>query len=220
MTIKKGDFVEFDYTGRVEDIIFDTTIEKIGKELNSKKEFKPLKICVGQNHVLPGLDSALVGLKTGKHKVSLKAQDAFGKKDPKLLKLMPMKLFKKQGINPYPGLELNMDGRVASVKSVSGGRVIVDFNHPLSGKDVDYEVDIKRIIEDKKEQLESLLELMSIPFTKVDVKEKKADAKVAMEIPEQFADMIKKQVKDLIGLELSFKVEETKKEKDTQSQKK
>ena len=47
-----------------------------------------------------------------------------------------MSAFKKENITTQPGLQITVDEAVGMVKTVSGGRVIVDFNHPLSGKDI------------------------------------------------------------------------------------
>ena len=92
-TIKKGDFIELDYTGKIkgEDIVFDTTEQSVADEheLEVHKEFKPVIICVGEQHVLPGVDKALEGQALGKHSFDVAPEDAFGKKDAKLLQLIP-----------------------------------------------------------------------------------------------------------------------------------
>ena len=45
-----------------------------------------------------------------------------------------MKIFIQQKINPIPGVMFNFDGRIAKVLTVSGGRVMIDFNNPIAGK--------------------------------------------------------------------------------------
>ena len=55
---------------------------------------------------------------------------------------------KEKDINPYPGALLNLDGMLAKILSVSGGRVITDFNSPLASKEIAYEFTIKRKITD------------------------------------------------------------------------
>ena len=55
-----------------------------------------------------------------------------------------------------PGLVVELNGRQARIQSVSGGRVRIDFNHPLAGKDLDYELKIEREILQPKEQIEAL----------------------------------------------------------------
>lgn len=162
--LKKQDFVEIEYTGKLKDdnIVFDTTDEKIAKDnglFNEKHKYGPVKIMVGGTQVLPGLDKFIEDKEPGTFKVELKPENAFGKKNAKLLKLLPKSLFTKQEINPVPGLPVSIDGAEGIIKTVSGGRCIVDFNHPLSGKELEYDLKINRIITDEKEKVESIIEL-------------------------------------------------------------
>ena len=78
MAIKKGDFIEIEYTGRLkeEGFVFDTTDEKIAKEhdlYNSKAAYGPLTICVGEHHVIHGLDEALIGKEKGSYEFIISA---------------------------------------------------------------------------------------------------------------------------------------------------
>ena len=205
MKIKKNDFIELNYTAKTkEGEIFDTTLKEIAPE-EKKNEVKPLRMAVGKSHVLKGLDDKIEGLELGEHVIELKPEEAFGKKDAKKLKLMPMSLFKKQNIKPFPGLELNIDNTLGIVRSVSGGRVIVDFNHPLASKDIVYEVNILRKIEDAKEKAESLMEVLGIPYKELKVEDKKIILEMEQEFPEQFQTILKKEVKELLNKDLEFK---------------
>jgi FKBP-type peptidyl-prolyl cis-trans isomerase 2 len=160
MKLKKHDFIEVEYTGRLEDgTVFDTTDEKVAKESGIAKEnsaFGPIVICLGEHHILEGLEEHVMGKEPGSFKLTLQPDKAFGKKDAKLLKLMPMKVFIKQEIRPFPGLEVNIDETYGIVRTVSGGRVIVDFNHPLSGKVVSYDLKVNRLVEDPLEKAQAL----------------------------------------------------------------
>lgn len=224
MTIKKGDFIEIDYTATTMDdnIIFDTTnpeeAEKAGmicdhdheethnhKHL-TKEDFKPITICVGEQHVLPGLDEQLIGLNEGEHEIILGEENAFGKKEPRQLKLMPMNSFKKQQITPFVGLTVDMDGSRGVVRSISGGRVIVDFNHPLAGKTVKYKIKINKKIEDKKEQIESLLKLAKLPFEKIDITENEAKIKILLDLPENVLDGMKEDMEKLTKTKIKFDI--------------
>src|SRR3989344_3059715 len=154
MAIKKGDFIELDYTGKVAQTneIFDLTDEKIAKENNvydEKAHYGQVIVCVGENDLVKGLDNFIEGKEPGKYKVELKSDDAFGKRDNRLVKVFPTttlrNMFQKQGyeIEPMPGMQVNIAGLVGLIKTVTGGRTLVDFNHPLAGKDLVYEIEIK-----------------------------------------------------------------------------
>ncbi len=160
--IKKGDFIEVSYTGTLDDgTFFDTTDETVAKKHNSydaKHSYKPIVVCIGEKHLLAGLDTFLVGKEIGKkYHVKLDAADAFGRKDPKLMKLIPLSVFKKQNMMPQPGTMFEIDGTPGVIRSVNGGRVIIDFNHPLSGRDVIYDITILRKEEDTAEQVKAIL---------------------------------------------------------------
>ena len=125
--IKKEDFVEIEYTGQLKDeeFIFDTTDEKAAKDneiYNEEHQYGPIKIMIGGNQVLPGLDRFMVGKEVGEYKVTLSPEEGFGKKNAQLLKLLPKNIFTKQQINPMPGLPVNIDGMNGVIKTVSGGR--------------------------------------------------------------------------------------------------
>jgi len=162
--IKNKDFIEIEYTGKLKDenLVFDTTDEKVAKEygiFNQNHSYGPIKIIAGNRQILQGLDKFIEGKEPGKYKVDIKAEEGFGKKNSKLLKLMPKSIFIKQRINPVVGLPINIDGLNGIIKTVSGGRCIVDFNHPLAGKELVYDVNIIRIVTDEKEQVEAIIEM-------------------------------------------------------------
>ena len=212
-TITKGDFVELDYTGKTADgTIFDTTSKDVASEasLKTKKDLKPVTICVGEQHVLAGIDKRLEGTGLGKHTFIIPAEEGFGKKSAKNLQLIPHKKFKEQGVQPTPGLEINVDDQVGTVRSVSGGRVIVDFNHPLAGQELTYEVDVKRKVVDQQEKLEALLDMMRVPYEDVTVTDGKAVVKRTQQLPPQLLDQFKSEISRLTGVEdITFGKEES-----------
>jgi FKBP-type peptidyl-prolyl cis-trans isomerase 2 len=212
--IKKGDFVELDYTAKLKDeqLVFDTTSEVVAKAVgsyNSKFKYGPVIICVGERQLIAGLDDALIGKPLSKFSVYISAENGFGKKNAKLLKLIPLKLFQKDKVQPHAGLEVNIDGQVGMVKNVSGGRVIVDFNHPLSGRDLVYDVELKRMVTDPLEKVRAVLHLIHLPHTSIDIMEDKAEVSIPAKIPEEVLNEIANDLKRLSGLkEIKFTVVE------------
>lgn len=204
MTLKKGDFIEIDYIGRLEDgKIFDLTIEKVAKENNifdEKAKYRPVIICLSYYDVIPGLDEELIGKEIGKYKFKIPPEKGFGKKDAKLIKLVPTSLFTKENIKPFPGLVVNLDNIIARIISVTGGRTMVDFNHPLSGKELEYEVEIKRVISDTKEKVDGFLRLRLKKFkTEIDKN------KLIIE-----SEIKQKELQDLLGKEIKERIKEIK----------
>jgi FKBP-type peptidyl-prolyl cis-trans isomerase 2 len=219
MAVKKDDFIEIEYTGRLKEdnAVFDTTVEQVAKENgvhNPNAEYGPVIICLGEGQIVPGLDEALQGKEPGKHTVELPAENAFGKKDAKLIQMVPLRKFTEHKIKPFPGLQINIDNALGTVKTVSSGRVLVDFNHPLSGKDLVYEIEIKRVVADKKEQIDSLLKLLlGIKEAKIEIKDNKAKAELKAKLPPPMEEELKKKIKELVKIdEIEFTKEGAKTE--------
>lgn len=158
----KGDIVRVSYTGTVEGQLIETTDEAVAKKHNAydkDRKYKPAVVVVGEGMVLPGIDEAMEGMKAGEKKtLNLVAKDAFGERSLKLIQLVPMREFHKQNIKPLPGMVFEVEGRPAKVQSVGSGRVRVDFNHPLAGKAVEYEIKIDASAKNEAEKIELLLE--------------------------------------------------------------
>lgn len=205
MAIKNKDFVEIEYTGKIknDNTVFDTTDEKIAKENeihNEKMTYGPVVICVGENQVLAGLDKAIEGNEVGKdYSIELIAEEAFGKKDAKLIQLIQTSKFLKQNIQVVPGLQVNIDGMMGLVKTVSGGRTLVDFNHPLSGKDLVYDIKLKKLVIEDIDKLKGYLK-MQLGADEIDIKIENNEAKVQLkqEIPEEAKKKLGEKVKELI----------------------
>jgi FKBP-type peptidyl-prolyl cis-trans isomerase 2 len=202
--IKKNDFIEVEYTGKIkkEDIIFDTTNEETAKKAGLEQsitKFGPISICVGAKHLLPGLETFLEGKEIGDYTVEVKPEEAFGKKDAKLLQMVSRSKFLKERINPQPGLVVEVDGQRGLIKTVTGGRVIVDFNHPLSGKELVYDIKVNKIINDIKENIKTLIEMRFkfIPLLNFEVKDKKAELIIKdINMPTEILKLLEDEIKN------------------------
>lgn len=219
MAISKGDFVEIEYTGKIKEgnLVFDTTSEEVAKQnkiYDKEATYKPLIMCVGEGHIVKGLDKEIEGREIGKKfTVDVPPEEGFGKKNPKLLQLISTSKFREQKITPVPGLQVNVDGLIGVIKTVTGGRTIIDFNHPLAGKELSYEVEIKRIVTDTKEKVATLIDLMRLKDFEIEIKEKTLTLETKHDIPKEIQqriiDEIKRLVKEIEKVEI--KKEEEKK---------
>lgn len=203
---KKKDFVELEFTAKIREsgAIFDTNRKEDAKKIEMEHEnLKPLRICIGEGMVVKGFDRELENKEVGKeYEIDVSPEESFGMRNSKLIRTIPMKVFLERKINPARGLMLNMDGMLARIASVSGGRVTVDFNNPLSGKVIRYEFIIKRIIDGDKEKILSLARFLCNEEAKVRVEGKKAE--IELNQKKNFG-FLKKKVKDMLGIELEAK---------------
>jgi len=206
--LKENDFIEMDYVARIKDNgIFDLTKEDVAKENkihDPNTKYKPVIICIGKGDVIKGLDKFLIGKEVGKnYTVEISPEEGFGKKDQKLIKLVPTREFTKQNIKPMPGMHLNMGGVMGKIISVTGGRTLVDFNNPLSGRDLVYEIEIKRKVEDKKEQLQGFLDVV-MKDCKCEVKDE--EVIVTGKIDGEIKDKLEKEIKERVKIsKITFK---------------
>ncbi|MEM2932654.1 MAG: peptidylprolyl isomerase [Candidatus Pacearchaeota archaeon] len=190
MLIKKGDFIELEFTASTEAGIFDTTNPEIAKTLGYKRDVKPLKIIVGEHMVIEGLDKQLEGKEINKeYTITIEPKDGFGERKTELIKTVPLNAFEKK---PIEGEGLLINGILARVIKVASGRVTLDFNHPLAGKKVFYKFKILRLINDKDERAKTILDYFKTDY-KMEEKNDELIIKLKLKIP-QIEELIKKYI--------------------------
>jgi FKBP-type peptidyl-prolyl cis-trans isomerase SlyD len=190
--VKKNDFIEIEFTARVKDDnrVFDTNIKEEAEKAKLEiKDFSPLIICVGKSMAIKGLDNALEGKELGKkYTIEIKPDEAFGARDSKMVRMVPLKAFLAQKIYPERGMQFALDGMVVKVLSNSGGRVLVDFNNPLAGREVIYDFIIKKNVEDIKEKINALQDFFFRRKFEFHVEEK--DKKIKFKVDKGMAKFI------------------------------
>ncbi|NJE05531.1 peptidylprolyl isomerase [Thermococcus sp. M36] len=155
MKIEAGDFVVFHYVGRFENgEVFDTSYEDIAKENGiyvEEREYGPLGVNVGVGEIIPGLDEALIGMEIGeKNTITIPPEKAYGMPNPELVIEVPISEFIQAGLEPVEGMYVMTDSGIAKIAKVEGENVSLDFNHPLAGKTLIFEVEIVDVQKDGK----------------------------------------------------------------------
>ena len=191
MPVKNGDFILANYTLRVKETgeTVGTTLESIAKEkklYRGEERYEPFFIIVGEGWVPKGLDEALTNLEIGvATTVELPPDKGYGVRDPKKVRLVPLRKFAGEGVTPVPGLQVNIDGKTAQVRSVGAGRVQVDYNHPFAGKTLIYDITLERMIEAEDEKVRNLVHkrISSVDQQKFSIKIE--NGKLQVEVPEE-----------------------------------
>lgn len=165
--MEKGDFVRIKYVGRLENgEIFDLTDEDLAKKeniYNPKVKYGLVPVILGAGFVIKGVEKALEEMKVGEKKTAaIKPEDGFGERDPKLVKVIPKKIFQQQNIEPKQGMIVDFGNMKGRVQSVTGGRVRVDFNNPLAGKILKYDLEIVEKIESNEEKIKAIGEFFGV----------------------------------------------------------
>ncbi len=191
MPLKKGDFALINFTSKIKESgeTIDTTMEQVAKELNihsSENIYEPQFVVVGEEWVPKGLDEALVNLEVDKETtVEVPPEKGFGQRDPSKIRLIPMRRFMNEKITPVPGSRVEIDGRSALVRSVGAGRVQVDFNHPLAGKTLFYNLKLEKILESNEEKLRALIHRRLPPVPPEKFRVTLTQNECTIEVPEE-----------------------------------
>jgi peptidylprolyl isomerase len=122
-----------------------------GSVFDSSEERGPLEFEVGSGQVIPGFDSAVSELEVGASTtVSINAADAYGERVDEAVQDVPLSVFPE---TPEEGMMVELaapDGRrmAAVVSTVREEDVVLDFNHPLAGRDLTFDIELLEIVED------------------------------------------------------------------------
>jgi len=163
MAFQKGDFILIEYTAKVKETneIFDTTSEETAKKEHLHKEgeiYEPKLVVIGEGWVLKSLDESLATMEPAKTTpVEISPEKAFGSRDPEKVKRIPLRHLTAKGITPTLSMRVEYDGKMATVRAVGAGRVLLDFNPPLAGKTLIYQVTVKKKLELQQEKIAALI---------------------------------------------------------------
>jgi peptidylprolyl isomerase len=137
---KQNDTVRVHYTGRLDDgSVFDSSLER-----------EPIEFTIGEGHVIPGFEQAVVGMNPGETKtVRILSDDAYGPYREDMVLTVERSQFPPD-IEPTVGQALqvqqsNGEPFVVTVSEVSEASVKLDANHPLAGKDLTFEIQLVEI---------------------------------------------------------------------------
>jgi len=213
--MEKGDLVLVDYIGRTDGEIFDLTYEDIAEEKGIKREdanYDPIPVLIGEDYVIEGFEEALEDMGVGDEKtIEVEPEKGYGDRDSDKVETYPEKEFKKQGVNVRPGEELMIGNQRGKVISVGSGRVRIDFNHPLAGKKLEYDVEVVEKVEDDEEIAENIYSYRvghggDAEFEDGTVKIPKSHSHGdhVHELPEELREKVKQEIEDYTDLEVEF----------------
>ena len=136
MTISNGNTISIEYTLTLENKkVVDTNVGK-----------KPLKFVQGSHEIIPGLETALEGMKKGENKqVTVPPEKGYGPKDPKAILEVPIDQIPPDARKVGTQLQgKDAEGRMVHprVAEVKDQAVVLDFNHPLAGETLYFDVTI------------------------------------------------------------------------------
>jgi FKBP-type peptidyl-prolyl cis-trans isomerase 2 len=138
MAVQEGEWIKVEYVGTFDDgTIFDST------ELNGGI---PLKFQVSRGQLIKGFDESVIGKNLGDtYTIRIEPSEAYGDRREGFTQKVPKEQF-PEGVELQPGLMLMVMGpegpTPASIKSIEEDHVIIDLNHPMAGKVLNFEIKI------------------------------------------------------------------------------
>lgn len=158
-------------------------------------------IILEEKKIIQGLKEALDEMKEKeKRKIVIPPEKAFGERRPELVKLMPLKVFKANKIDPCPGMPVVLDNLPAKIQSVSGGRVRVDFNHELAGKTLEYDLKLEEKILKPEEKIKAVSEIVFGSKEKIESMEKNNELEI--KLPKEVLKLEDLQMKKIALIDL------------------
>lgn len=139
MPATTGDVVRVHYRGTRTD----------GTEFDSSEGRSPLEFRLGEGSVIEGFDAGVTGLEVGgKRTVTIEPDQAYGPKNEMLVQRVEADMFAE---DPYVGGHVDLvapdGGRLPGViTAVEGEEVVLDFNHPLAGETLTFEIELVEIV--------------------------------------------------------------------------
>tara|TARA_B100000131_G_C17810723_1_gene489527 strand:+ start:73 stop:507 length:435 start_codon:yes stop_codon:yes gene_type:complete len=136
--VEAGKNVAVHYEGTFEDgTVFDS----------SKERGEPLTFQVGANQVVPGFESAVLGMTVGETKdVSLSPESAYGEPNPEAVQVYKKTQFPEDVTLTEGHTVAGQNGlgqpMVAKILKIEGEDVTLDFNHPLAGKTLNFNIEV------------------------------------------------------------------------------
>jgi len=137
--------------------VFDCTMEDVARKEGIYKEderYEPMLVGIGWNWLLAAVEEELIGMKVGKSKtVEVPPEKGSGPRDPSKIKLFAKTKLAKHGVRPIKGEDVKIGHERGVITQVLGRRVRVDFNSPLAGKTLVFDVTVRELIVDPQEKV-------------------------------------------------------------------
>jgi FKBP-type peptidyl-prolyl cis-trans isomerase 2 len=137
---KNGDTVKVHYTGKLDD----------GTVFDSSMDSEPLEFTLGEQKIIPGFEEAVEGMEAGEEKtVKIPPEQAYGdRREENVIDVERSSI--PEDITPEPGMMLQLtlqDGSVANVvvADVKDEMVTLDGNHPLAGKELNFDIKLVEV---------------------------------------------------------------------------
>ena len=192
MPFSEGDVVLVDYSMFIKETgeLVTTTSESIAKLYKKFKEdevYEPEVVIIGEGRLVTGFEEALRNAEVGKeYEIEVPPSKAFGERDASKVRTYSRRLFIRNRIIPEVGKEVTINNMTGRIIAVNGGRVVVDFNHPLAGKTLRIKFKVIKKLEDPIEKIKYLIKRRLKGIKLENIKVEIREGVVSVELPKSY----------------------------------
>ncbi|ADY00902.1 MAG: peptidylprolyl isomerase [Vulcanisaeta sp.] len=212
MPFQKGDYVLLEYTviDKDDNKVVETTVEDKAKEAGIYRPdeiYEPRLIIIGETKLFEPLEQAITNVSEGQEiTVEVPPDKAFGQRDPSKVRVISIREFYRYGKLPKVGDIVEVNNQQGRVVSITGGRVTLDFNHPLAGRTLIITAKVVKKLETTEDKVKYIVKqyIPRIEIDKVNVELGEGGSIITIKLPIETLFMenigtIKARIADDIG---------------------
>jgi FKBP-type peptidyl-prolyl cis-trans isomerase 2 len=158
--------VDYDLFNAETEKLIETTREDVAKEHDVHDEnrtYSPMVTVVGDGRLIPGFEAHLAEAEVETdYTLDIEATEAYGERDAGLVETIGQNVLMRSVRDPEMlaiGAPVEIGGRTGVLQFLSAGRARIDYNHPLAGVTLRYNYRVTKVVEDRAEKVETLLNM-------------------------------------------------------------
>jgi len=154
--VEKGDNISVNYIGKYDNgTVFDTSLIDVAKEAglyDASRNYEPMSFVVGAEQMISGFDNGVLNMTIGEKKTfKLSPDEAYGEYNPEYLVPVPRSDMENASIVLEIGNQVGTMMGIATIVDINDTNVTLDFNSPLAGKNLTFDVEVVSIDKASKE---------------------------------------------------------------------
>jgi len=154
--VEKGDNVSVDYVGKFDNgTVFDTSLIDVAKKAglyDANRTYEPMSFIVGTGQLISGFENGVLNMTVDEEKtLKLSPDEAYGEYNEEYLVPVPKSDLENASIVPEIGKQVGTLMGVATIVDITDSNVTLDFNSPLAGKNLTFDVTVVSIEKASKE---------------------------------------------------------------------
>jgi len=158
--------VDYDLFNAETEKLIETIREDVAQEHDVHDEnrtYSPMVTVVGAGRLIPGFEAHLAEAEVETdYTVDIEATEAYGERDASLVETIGQNVLMRSVRDPEMlaiGAPVEIGGRTGVLQFLSAGRARIDYNHPLAGVTLRYNYRVPKVVEDRAEKVETLLNM-------------------------------------------------------------